>query len=415
MPPTTHAKLGASASHRWMNCPGSIQAAEGIEDEGSDYAREGTAAHEVGERCLRHGTDAIVYLDTVIAVEDEQGVHHFTVTEEMCEAVQVYVDHIRRRIDEMGDHEVTMFVEHQFDLTPLNPPGPMYGTSDCTLWCETIRHLDVNDYKHGAGVAVDATENSQLMMYALGAVVELGKRPETIRVTITQPRGHHPAGIIRSYDFTWDELIEFKQELFDRARDTEKPDAPRVAGDWCRFCAAAPTCPAKRAQAVAVAQQAFDVVEPPDAAGTLPVVEDITDEQLSFILQNSGQVMDWLRSVEAHVMRRLERGEEFPGYKLVEGRSNRRWKDPEAVDKYLRGRGLKKGERFKMKLLSPAQAEKALKATEGPPLPEKLWEKPTGKLKLAPEGDSRPAIARGAQDVFGVVPQDETENEENAQ
>lgn len=416
MAPTLHAKLGASSSHRWMNCPGSINASEGIEDEGSDYAREGTAAHEVGERCLRHGTDAIVYLDTVVAVEDEQGTHHFTVTEEMCEAVQVYVDHIRRRIGEMGgEGVVTMFVEHRFNLERLNPPGPMFGTSDCTLWCEATRHLDVNDYKHGAGVAVDATENSQLMMYALGAVVELNKRPETIRVTITQPRGHHPDGIIRSYDFTWDELVAFKEELFQRARDTEDPDAPRVAGEWCRFCPAIATCETKKAQANLVAQGAFDVVAPPEEEQELPAPGTLSDEQLSFVLHHSGQVMDWLRAVEAHVMGKLERGTDFPGYKLVEGRSNRRWKDEEATDKYLRGRGLKKDERFKMKLVSPAQAEKALKGLDGPPLPERLWEKPTGKMKLVPESDKRPAIQRGAENVFGVVPQDQHDTEENAQ
>lgn len=414
MPPTTHAKLGASSSHRWMNCAGSIRMSEGIEDVGSDYAREGTAAHEVGERCLRHGTDAIAYLDTIVAVEDEQGVHHFTVTEEMAEAVQVYVDHIRNRIEELGGADaVTMFVEHRFDLTPLNPPGPMYGTSDCTLWVPEARHLDVNDYKHGAGVAVDATENSQLMMYALGAVVELGKRPETIRVTITQPRGHHPAGIIRSYDFTWAELIAFKEELFDRARATEDPDAPLNPGEWCRFCPAAPTCPAKREQTQLVTQDMFDVVAPPEEAGTLPAPENITDEQLAFILHNSGQVMDWLRSVEAHVMRRLERGK-FPGYKLVEGRSNRRWRDEDAVDTYLRGRGLKKDERYKSKLISPAQAEKALKGRDGPPLPERLWEKPEGKPKLVPEHDKRPALG-AVTDVFGVVPQDNDSNDSNGE
>lgn len=423
MPPTTHAKLGASASHRWMNCPGSIQQSEGIEDNSSKYAREGTAAHELGERILHQrmklqGGRAHDFIGVEIPVEYEEGgetlVEHWTVTEEMADAVQVYVDHVQSRIDELDalDEEgCEVFIEHRFNLAKLNPPGPMFGTSDCTIWHEGSRHLDVNDYKHGAGVAVDATENSQLMTYALGAVVEIGKRPDTIRVTITQPRGHHPEGIIRSYDFGWDELIAFKEELFEAARRTEEEDAPLVPGEWCRFCPAHATCPAKREQANLVAAGAFDVAPP---AGALPDPGDIGDEQLQFIMANAGQVMDWLRAVEAHVMARLERGEEFPGYKLVEGRSNRRWKDEEAVDKYLRGRGLKKGERYVSKLVSPAQAEKLLKPLEGPDLPERFWEKPEGKLKLVPEADKRPAIQRVAQDVFGVVPQTQTNTENDA-
>lgn len=409
MPPTSHAKLGASASHRWMHCPGSLRMSEGIEDKGSSYAREGTAAHELGERVLRQrlklqGGVAHDFIGESIEVEGEL----WLVTDEMADAVQVYVDHIQSRIDELDeldDEGVEAFIEHRFDLARLNPPGPMYGTSDCTLWHEGTRHLDVNDYKHGAGVAVDAERNSQLMTYALGAVVELGKRPETIRVTITQPRGHHPEGIIRSYDFGWDELIAFKQELFEAARATTEPDAPLAAGEWCRFCPAHATCPAKQTQANLVAADAFAVVTPSDET-ELPNPEAIGDEQLRFIMEKSGQVVDWLRAVEAHVMARLERGEDFDGFKLVEGRANRRWKDPQAVDKYLRGRGLRKGERYTQRLVSPAQAEKLIKSLEGPNLPEKLWEKPEGKLKLVPSSDKRPAIERGAQDVFGIVPQD---------
>jgi len=412
MPPTLHAKLGASASHRWMHCPGSIAAAEGIEDSGSEYAREGTAAHELGEEVLRsrlklQGGTAHDHIGETINVEGEE----WLVTEEMADAVQVYVDHIQARmdeLDELNDEGCDVFIEHQFDLTKLGPPGPMFGTSDCTIWHAGTRHLDVHDYKHGAGVAVDATENSQLMMYALGAVVELGKRPDTIRVTITQPRGHHPAGIIRSYDFGWDELIAFKEKLFAAAERTKDPDAERVPGDWCRFCLAHATCDAKRTQANLVAADAFSVQA---AETSLPDPTEITDEQLAFIMSKSGLVMDWLRAVEAHVMRRLEQGEDFPGYKLVEGRrGNRRWKDAEAIDKYLRGRGLTVGERYTKKLISPAQVEKLLKG--GRPLPERFVEQPEGKLKLAPEDDKRPAILRGAQHAFGVVPEqnDKTEN-----
>lgn len=391
-----------------MNCPGSNQLSEGMENRGSVFASEGTAAHEVCERALRDSLPCVSYMGDTVSVDGLV----ITVTLEMCEAAQIYVDHIRDRMDEMGyAGPVDMFIEHQFDLSVLNPPGPMYGTSDCTLWSEGNRHLDVNDFKYGAGVTVDAEGNSQLMMYALGAVVELGKVPNTIRVTIVQPRGHHPDGTIRSFEFTYEELVAFKKELLSAAALTFEPDAELNAGSWCRFCPAHAVCPAKRDLANDMAVQVFDAVTPDDAGAHLPSPEILTDEEVAHILRYSGTVMDWLRSVEGHVQRKLERGEDVEGYKLVTGRSNRRWVDAKRAEVYLRGRGLKKDERHTLKLVSPAQAEKLLKG--GNKLPEHLYEKPDGKLKMVSVQDSRPAIERGAATSFGIMPGPSTDKTEN--
>src|SRR5690606_21257143 len=139
--------------------------------------------------------DASVWLDTEIPVPGDGGeVHHVLVTEEMCEAVQVMLDQVWKLID----HPTTqLFVEKKFDLAKLNPPGPMYGTADVVIWAPHYRHMAVLDFKYGAGVAVDATENEQLMMYGLGAVLAVDEKPETLSLTIVQPRANHPDGIIR--------------------------------------------------------------------------------------------------------------------------------------------------------------------------------------------------------------------------
>lgn len=397
MPPTTHASLGASSSHRWMACPGSVALSEGIPDSTSPYAIEGTAAHDLGEMALAKGFDCDVWLGTEIKVTErlEDGrieVHHVEVTEEMCEAVQVYVDHVRKQHEAAGEGAELM-LERKFDLSPLNPPGPMFGTSDAVIWAPTTRVLDISDYKHGQGVAVDATENSQLRYYALGAVVALNKKPDLIRMTIVQPRASHPAGIIRTDEMTWDELVSFKSELFAAGARTQEPDAPLVPGEHCRFCKAQAICPAQRKMAIEVAQSEFDVEPEP----VLTPAEQLTEEQLALVLEKADLIRNWLGAVESHVVSLLDRGQEVVGWKLVEGRSNRRWKDEEHVETVLVG--ILGDEAHEKKLLSPAKAEKALKGI-GTKLDPDLVEKPAGRPKLVPAHDARPALLPSAQDEF---------------
>lgn len=400
MPPKKHARLGASKAKRWMNCPGSVGLSEGIEDVTSSYATEGTAAHNLVERCLNGGVEAMSFLGLEIPADDT----HVMATEEMCEAVQTFVDHVMSLVDDPRDE---MFLEHQFDLAPLSPPEEMYGTSDVTLWKPQINHLHVLDYKHGVGVAVDAKENEQCMMYALGAVIELRKRPDYITVWIGQPRGFHPAGPIREYTFTFEELKAFKFTLFAAAEATQQPDAPLAVGDWCRFCPALAVCPAQMENATAVAQMDFaDMVEGGNEE-TLPTPDTLDITQLVFVLQAGDVVVDWIKAVHKHAANLLDRGEDVPGFKLIAGRANRRWKDPEKVERFLSRKKLKKDERYNLKLISPAQAEKALKAI-GEELPEKWWEKPEGKPKLVPAADARPALSPSAQEDFDIP---ETENE----
>jgi len=173
MPPTTHARLGASSSKRWMNCPGSVQLSEGMPDKTSIFAMEGTAAHELGEMVIAsqlklQGGSPFDHVGTHIPVEGDGGeVSLILVTEEMATAVDVLVKHVGDRYDALleEDPDAEIFLERTFDLAPLSPPEPMFGTADITIWCPTLKHLEVIDYKHGQGVIVEVEENSQLMMY----------------------------------------------------------------------------------------------------------------------------------------------------------------------------------------------------------------------------------------------------------
>lgn len=390
-----HSRLGASSSHRWMNCPGSVALEETQPPSTSKYAAEGTAAHELAARCLAKKVDAEVYLGTVI--------EGFTVDEDMADAVQVFVDTVRAR-----QHRGTkLFIEQGFDLAPLSPPEPMWGTGDAVTWDKKLKHLYVDDYKHGKGVTVDATENSQLMYYALGAVLALGEKPNEITVTIVQPRAAHPDGIIRSYTFSWDELVAFKQTLFDAARATQKPDAPLVVGEHCQFCRASAVCPAQHQHAVTLAQDAF--FEPP-APATLDA------ETILLIMERGPLVEQWLKDVREYVQNVLVNGGEVPGWKLVQKKTHRQWVDEDAVKAWAAQLGIDEATLMKSKLDTPAGVERVIKklfpAGARPELPNSLVTKPEGGYTLAPEHDSRPAIAQDASDVFAALPPSEDEPNE---
>jgi len=401
-----------------MNCPGSIALSEGLPNKSSVYAQEGTAAHEVVEATLaafdkgRPATAADMIGEFVTVDHDEDGTPvMMAVTEEMATAAQECIDHVIARYEELiADYdEVHMYLERQFDLGPLNPPEPMFGTADITMWVPSIKHIEVIDYKHGQGVVVEVEENSQIMMYGLGATVSQGTIPNTIRVTIVQPRAPHHDGTVRSYDFGRDRLIEFKNELFAAAEATQDPDAPLAVGDWCKFCPAKVGCPAQKTHAVDLATVEFDVQPVETLESLLPVPGTLTPTEVSNIVARAGIMMDWLRDMESHALTLMQEGVNVPGFKLVAGRSNRRWKDADEAEKYLARQGLKKAERTTAKVISPAQAEKKMKAGgKDPKRLERLWEKPEGTPKLAPVEDNRPELPRSVDADF--FPTTDTEN-----
>lgn len=210
-----HAKLSASASHRWFACPGSIRLSEGIEQTTSIYAEEGTKAHDIAAAILE-GRDYELPEGLVVL------------------PIREYVEYVNSI-----PYDIRL-IEHKFDLSSIYPG--MFGTSDCTIYQKDKKHLHVIDLKFGKGVFVHAKDNPQLLYYALGAFNEIKKPIDIVSMTIVQPRFKSEEKI-RTHSISSIELFDWSIDLIEAAKKTEDKNSPLVKGRHCQFCPAKPTCP----------------------------------------------------------------------------------------------------------------------------------------------------------------------------
>lgn len=393
-----HSELGASICHRWWNCPGSVKLSRGYPNRQTEDARKGTAAHEVAELCLRFHKNAEEYVGKKI---DETAIEF---TAEMAENVQFYLDDCRAT---PGGDGLTA-VEVKFDLEVLGPPAPMFGTADFVAYRAASKKLYVKDYKNGY-LHVPAT-SPQLKYYAIGAALWLGPtKPVTeVEVTIVQPNGSTEA--VRRVTYTVPELVEWAKELVARAKLTQMPDAPLQAGAWCRFCPAAVDCPARASEALAVAQIEFaDGVALSD---TMPdEVRLMSGERKAEILTKAALLEGWLKDVRQSAFDDLKRDpNSVPGWKLVDKRPVRSWRDEQEAATAIRRLG---ADPYSTEVISPAQAEAAVAET----LPGKTKKARTVAAKealagfvqsvssgptLAPEADPRPALPAAGSEFFAL-------------
>lgn len=395
VPEKLHAQLGASSASRWIACPGSIRLATGLPDNVSRYAEEGTRAHALAELSLRDQIDPAYFLGAKL--EDGE------VTEDMVDAVRVYVDHCQR-IRAMPGVEV--WIERPFTLASLNPPAVMFGTSDFVAYDRLHRKLYVVDLKFGAGVVVEVVDNPQLRYYGLGGLLSLP--PDTpvdmVVITVVQPRVGHPEGFVRSEEIDVIDLLGWSSDLMAAARRTQEPDAPLVAGSHCRFCKAKAVCPEIREHALAVAQQEFGVIEAP-APFTPPAPERIPDDQFFEMLNKLHVLDDWSAAMWDRAQAMLNEGKEVPGFKLVERRATRKWIDEGEVAKTLRVTGNLDEEIFEpRKLKSPAQIEKIVGKKEFKNTMAGSVIKKSSGLTMVSDTDARPAVSRTDGSEFGILP-----------
>ncbi|MFS1519649.1 DUF2800 domain-containing protein [Bacillus sp. SCS-151] len=371
-----HALLSASGSKRWLTCTPSAQLETEFPDQTSEFAEEGTFAHELSEIHLMKYIGQISKSTATRRLNKKKKGEWYS--EEMADYVQVYVDHVIERINEAKakTKDAVISIEQRLDFSAWVPDG--FGTGDVVIVADGV--LEVIDLKYGKGVPVFAEDNSQARLYALGALTLYGflYDIETVRMTIVQPR----LDSISTDEMAVDSLIAWADEVVKpRAEMAINGEGEFVAGDHCRFCKARSTCRKRAEENLELARHDFK-----DS-------KLLSTEEVAEVLAKVSEIQKWAEDVKKYALDQAENhGVKYPGYKLVEGRSNRKYKNEEAVAKALLEEGYEKEKIYNKSLLTLSKMEKEIgKKAFGQVLGD-LVIKPVGKPTLAPVSDKRPEI-----------------------
>ena len=374
MPPGKHAVLSASSSHRWLNCNPSARLEQEFEDHETEAAAEGTAAHALAEHKLRKA----------LKMRSRKPVSKYD-SDEMDAYTDGYVEFVLEALEEAKQlcSDPKVLIEQKLDFSCYVPDG--FGTGDCLIVADRLLHII--DLKYGQGVLVNAVENPQMMLYALGAlrIFDCLYNITEVSMTIYQPRRENVS--------TWTVSVE---ELNDWAEQTLKPKAELAfkgegeysPGAWCQFCKAAVKC---RARAEAKLQLAkYEFAKPPL----------LTDAEIGDILGKLDDLTKGANEIIAYAQESaVSHGKQWPGYKLVESRTNRKYTDEDAVIEAARSAGYT--DIFKKSLIPITEMEKLMGKKTFAEVLGSLVIKPQGKPTLVPASDKRPAITTtGAKQDF---------------
>lgn len=379
-----HSPMGGSKAACFIACPGSVSLGQGLPDPESEYSKEGTLAHKVAADCLKSGGDAWTQIGNHPDGE---------VNQEMVNAVQVYLDDVRKWDEQEGES----WIEEGFDIPEVHKH--FRGTLDYAKLVKgnSEHHLRLWDYKHGVGILVEVEDNAQLKYYGVGLMLkikkEMGIEVGKVFFTIVQPRAFHSDGPIRQVVYTADELFGWAQDTLLPAMVKAETSTETVAGDHCRFCPVRfRKCPALEKNLEEVGIQTYF-----EDTGDLAKVESLSNERIAHYLDLVDKVKIVSKAMQTLAFQRLKAGQKVPGRKLVNGVSNRVWKEgaEDALERKFKEQAYEK-----RKLLSPAQIEKL---PEGKSLAEEYAFKPPGKLTMVPESDSRTAINTDTKSLFKPV------------
>lgn len=384
--PTKHARLSPSGAHTWIECPGSVTLSETLpprSETGSIYSAEGTVAHLMADQFFSASKLPSEWLGTVV----KQDGFDIRITEEMVDSVDFFISHVKDILPGIG-------MVHSEVKLPLFYSKNESGTSDIIGFHPKTKTLHVIDLKYGKGVKVEAENNPQLIIYGLSALdrYSVTNDIDHIVLHIVQPRLNHTP----SQSFTRLELELWRDNILRRVGQVSEINPPFKPGeDQCRWCRAKSVCPALAEHVFETVGAQFDSYE----EMTLPEVTTLRQEDLRNILDKKNLIDGFLKSVEAHIFNQIVHHTSFPGYKIVEGRSNRVWIDQIYVEKTL-SMFLDRSLYTKTSILSPSEMEKTLKKDNLLHIVKDMITKPRGKPTLARESDPRPSLKIEADDMF---------------
>ena len=359
-----HALLSASSSHRWLNCPPSARLCEGYDDKGSNFAAEGSDAHSLCEYKLRKAlgmeakdpTEDLTWYDA--EMEESASGYSAFVMELVAEAKKTCSDPV-------------VLIEQRLDYSKYVQSG--FGTGDCVLISDGTLHIV--DFKYGRGVLVEAEDNPQMKLYALGALEIFDCDIETVSMTIYQPRRAN----VSTFTLTRQELLDWAETvLVPTAELAYAGDGEYHCGEWCQFCKAKADCRERARANMELARYEFR--QPPL----------LTDEEVEEILGKLDSLMDWASDIKDYALQAAISGKHWSGYKLVEGRANRRYTDENAVVAAVKAAGYDPYD--EPKLLGVTAMTTLLGRKQFNDILGGLITKPQGKPTLVPESDKRPAM-----------------------
>lgn len=425
-----HAKLSPSASSRWMMCAVAPRREAESPDTSSPSAEWGVAAHSVLERALVSGERATPQTANDIYYPLEEKVKKVEDLAEMVATVNACFEYV------MSQKQACSPCDLRTE-SKVNP-GAMVNTRDCWGTADSIlvSHdtLEIIDFKSGAGIQREPWD-SQLRLYALGALAEYGGKeaPFTvIKCTIVQPRGYHPKGPIRSFDYTISDLLDWCVDEFApavvRTNDPNAVATPSEEG--CRFCKAKSTCSELSTWSLTAVKGVFGRLSQKTTQDNsiVSVQGDLADkltrepgqltpEEIRYILDSEKLITGWLSSVRSYAKEQGMAGNHIPGYKIVKGNKSKNWSNEDIIKKTTNMKnndGIRLGKRALLepdKTMSPAQAEKRIK----PIVNKKTWEKiqamiitSDGAPTLAPETDSRESYKVSLEQMFDPIDQQES-------
>ena len=362
-----HAILSASSSHRWLNCNPSARLELEFEDRETEAAAEGTAAHALCEHKLRKA----------LKMRSRKPTSQYD-SDEMDEHTDGYVSFVLETFEETKKvcSDPVILIEQRLNFSRFVPDG--FGTGDCIIISDNTLHII--DFKYGQGVLVEAEENPQMMLYALGAleIYDALYDIENISMTIYQPRREN----VSTWTITVSELRAWTENtLIPKAEKAYKGEGDYCTGSWCTFCKAAVKCRARAEEKLDLARYEFKA--PPL----------LTDDEIEEILTKLDDLTKWANEITAYAQdAALNHGKEWRGFKVVEGRSNRKYTDEDAVAEAAKTAGYT--DIFRQSLIPITEMEKLMGKKDFAEILDGLVYKPPGKPTLVPVSDKRQAITK---------------------